>query len=177
MDEYTHNIHYNITYEVISKNYNVRIEKINLLMGKNNFQKTWFFSGCNGKRYLPFKTQWNSNRDGPVVLLTNNEGNNSGYPFPEKWFEPSIDNYLKGLMDEKKYIHVGRPKSIKESIEILANCSRVVGVDGGIIHICNAMNVPCILVRNKIDLDLMKRVHKGHSTIKIIETEQIYQYL
>jgi len=177
MDEYLTNIHYNITYNIVDTDYSVSFNKCEIHFGTNNYKKDWFFTSCYNERYLPFKTQWKQNKNGPIVLMTNNEGMNKGYPYPLKWFDERTDAYLKSLIDNKNFVHIGRPNTIKQSIEILSNCSRAIGVDGGWVHACNAMNVPITLVKNKFQGGFFENFYSRHPTIEIINTEEIFQYL
>lgn len=177
MEEYLPNIHYKITFEVVNYGYNVKPEGLKKIYGEENYNKTWFITSCYHEKYLKFKTQWKGNMDGPIVLMTNNEGCGPGYPYPKKWFNTGVDTYLKSLIDEKNFCHIGRPKTIKESIEILSNCSKAIGVDGGWVHACNAMSVPVILVRNEFKPGFFNNMYAKHPSIKIIETEEMFQYL
>lgn len=139
--------------------------------------RDWFFFASGGSTYVPFKTQWRGDINGPIAVAPNNENTNPQYPFPQKWFSEDLNKILIDLIDEKNYLFLGKPFTIKQSIEKLAKCRYAIGVDGGWIHIANAMRVPFILVRNNLERRLVHSLHRNHPTYKRIETFEIFKYL
>lgn len=179
MSEFTLPLGVNVTHELdetwftIRKNVAVkRFQQEGLVPNKD-----WFFFASGGTTYVPFKTQWKGNANGPICLSPNNENTNPYYPYPQKWFMPSLNDILMDLVDEEKYLFLGRPYSIKECIEKMSRCRYTVGVDGAWTHIANAMRVPYILVRNKLSKKIIDNMHKHHPSFKCIETYEIFSYL
>ena len=163
----------NLTYEVDETWYTIDEN-----VAKEHFGDTPFIFKTNiGSSHYPFKQQWKGNTDSYVCLCLNNENTRSDYPYPEKWFDKKTDRFLNSLVDNKNYFVLGRPLSVQQNIDLMENCSLVIGTDGGWAHVANSMNVPYILVRNDISLNLMKHVHLGHPTLKIIETHDLLNYL
>lgn len=158
---------------------NIRYHEVIKKFGKENESKTWFFNNGVDKTgpYIKFRDQWEKNSNGPVGLCLNNENNNPSYPYPEKWFDKSTDDFFWSLVDNKKYIVLGRPKSIQKNIDIMKRCRYVLGTDGGWAHVANAMNVPFKLVRNDLSLSILKDVHLKHPTLTIVEKKNIKRYL
>lgn len=157
-----------------SINYYKAVEKFGV--GENI---NWYFNkGIDQSgAYLKFKDQWWGDSNGPVGLCLNNENTNPGYPYPEKWFNEDTDNFLWSLVDNKKYIVLGRPKSVQSNIDIMKQCRYILGTDGGWAHVANAMGVPYKLVRNNMSLKILKDVHYRHPTLTIVETKNIKRYL
>lgn len=179
IDQYTKNFHLNITYYVdeswSSVSHKKALEKFNV----KDENKLWFFIEGNNPigSNLKFYTSWQGNKHGPVGLCLNNENTNPGYPYPEKWFDSKVNNFLLSLVDNKNYYFLGRPRSIKDNIEIMSNCRYILGTDGGWMHVANSMRVPAYLVRNNLALRILKATHVNHPTLKIIETNNIFEYL
>lgn len=135
-----------------------------------------FFTYCFNHVHLPFKTKWKPNTNGPIGLCLNNENNNPGYPYKSKWFSHSVNEKLLSLVDEKKYILLGRPKSVKENISIMSECRYVLGVDGAWAHAANSLRVPYFLSANSYDFSFYK-FHSKHPTLKLIKEEEVFNYV
>ena len=178
MDEYLPHSLYNVTYEVNEEWSTVYPNKAIEHFGASGRNDTWFFGqGSVDDTYLKFKTKWKGNKSGPICLCLNNENHNPTYPYPEKWFDANTNDYLLSLVDNKNYFVLGRPLTVKQNIDLMANCSITLGVDGAWAHIANAMGVPFVLTRNDIDKTILNSVHTGHPTLKIIETHDLFNYL
>lgn len=175
--QYKHSLPHKISCEVIEGesfvSYHLAIEKF----GMDSLNKTWYYNIPDAQQYLPFKTKWLGNTAGPVALCLNNENHNSDYPYPGKFFEDNINDFLTKIVDNKRYITLGRPKTIEECINIMAECRFVLGVEGGWTHIANAMRVPAVVVRNDYPVDYIKHLHTGHRSLTIVESNEVFNYL
>jgi hypothetical protein len=167
----------NVTHELDETWYTVRRHVALKKFGRETLDKDWFFFASGGSTYVPFKTAWQGNINGPVAVSPNNENTNPQYPYPGKWFPEKLNSLIMNLIDEKKYLYLGRPFSIRECIDKMAVSRYAIGVDGAWTHIANAMRVPYILVRNDFDAKMMKRMHRAHPSIQFIETYQTLEYL
>lgn len=143
---------------------------------EKQFGQSFFFTCCYNHTYLPFKTQWKKNLNGPIGLCLNNENYNSGYPFKGKWFSETVNDKLLSLVDEKDYVLLGRPKSLKQNIEAMSECRYVLGVDGAWAHAANSMRVPYYLTANGYDFSFYK-FHSKHPTLKLIKEEDVFNYV
>ena len=179
IDQYTRNFHLNITYSVDESWSSVSYKKALLKFNAAEENILWFFNeGNNPVGYnLKFNTVWQGNKNGPVGLCLNNENTNPGYPYPEKWFDKTINDFLLKLVDNKNYYFLGRPRTITENIDIMSKCRYILGTDGGWMHVANSMRVPAYLVRNGLSLKIIKATHIQHPTLKIIETKDFCKYL
>ncbi len=167
-----------VTYELDEEWSTVNIYKAFNKFPQSELSKTWFFMHhCGYGQYLPFKTKWKQNENGPIGLSINNENHNKNYPYLEKFFDDGTNNFLSSMIDEKNYLFLGKPFSIKENIAKMSECRYVIGIDGAWAHIANSMRVPYFLVRNGMNMKLLKSVHKGHPCLKIIETNELTNYL
>lgn len=153
--------------------YSISIKPARKRFGEDNYNKTWFFTYCKGHRYSPFKTQWKQNTNGPVGLMLNNENMNENYPYPEKWFPDNVNSELMSLIDNKNFYALGRPRSVKDNIDLMAECSYILGVDGAWVHVANSMRVPCYLARNNLAKNIVWSTHSAHPTLKLIGTEDV----
>jgi len=176
MEEYIPSLNVPVTYETDETWFTINERKASQKFGNENFNKTWFFTACTNDTYLPFKTQWKGDTKGPVCLVLNNENYNPQYPYPKKWFEPELNDKLKSLIDDKNYLHLGRPLSVRESIDRMARCRYVLGVDSGWAHCANAMRVPFKLVRNNYEKEFFK-FHSRHPSMTIITADEVDRYL
>lgn len=169
---------HSVTHEVCEDWSSVSLQKAIQKFGKDGQNESWFFLDCNGKQqYMPFKTKWNGNKNGPIALSINNENTNPNYPYPEKFFDTKTNSILESFIDEKKYLFLGRPYTIEENIKKLSECRYAIGIDGAWTHAAHAMGVPYFLVRNQMNLELLESVHFSHPSLKIIETHEIFKYL
>lgn len=167
-----HNVTYEINHEWYSIIYKVCKEKFAGLQEN----KDWFFTCSSGGLLRPFKTQWLGDKNGPIGLCLNNENTNSDYPMPGKWFSPQLNDYLRQLVDEKRYVAFGRMFSVAENIEKLSRCRYVIGVDGAWAHICNAMRVPFYLSLNNYTVDHYQNFFNGHPTLTYIPQEKVLEF-
>lgn len=173
MQEFAPEVHYNVSFNW----HTIDLKKAFLKFGKENHNQTWFFTNCYDHLYKPFKTQWLGDHTGPIALALNNENTVTRYPYPGKWFNNKVNSLLKDLIDEKNYLHLGRPYSIEENIAKLARCRYALGVDGAWVHACNAMRVPYVLVRNDLDFKIIKALHSRHPNLNVIETQEIFNFI
>lgn len=156
----------------------VSIKKAFKKFNKNEQNKTWYFiNSLDTASYIRFRDAWLGDTKGPIGLCLNNENNNSGYPYPGKWFEDKLNSTLLQLVDNSTYYFLGRPYSIQQTIDIMTKCRYVVGVDGAWAHIANAMRVPFIMVRNNLPKKIINNTHRNHPTLKVIETQEVFDYL
>lgn len=176
MDEYIPNLSFPVTYETDETWFSISEVAARKKFGKENCNKTWFFTASINDTYLPFKTQWKGDSKGPICFVLNNENCNPQYPYPKKWFDPKLNEQLKNLIDDNVYLHLGRPLSVRESIDRMSRCRYVVGVDCGWAHAANAMRVPYKLVVNSYGKDFFK-FHSRHPSMKLIEASEVSRYL
>lgn len=177
MSEFTIPEEFKVTYEVDETWYTIDKRKARRHFSDLTPDIDWFFFASGGTKYIPFKTQWLGDVNGPIAIAPNNENTNIYYPYPGKWFPEKVNKLITDLIDEKKYLHLGKPFTVKECIDKMARCRYVVGVDGAWAHVANAMNVPYILVRNDFREDILHRLHYKNPTLTSIETYQVLEYL
>lgn len=161
---------------VISYEVDLEWFTISQAVAKKKLGKNHFFTSCFNHKYVPFRTQWKKNLHGPIGLCLNNENNNEGYPYKGKWFSKDINDKLLNLVDEKNYVLLGRPKSVKENIQIMSECKYVLGVDGAWTHAANSMRVPFYLTANQYDKEFFD-YHSQHPTITIIKEHEVFNYV
>lgn len=141
----------------------------------------WFYRDLSQEQYWPFKTQWLRDYNGPIAIAPNHEffikeSYPKGHLF-DKFFTDEDNDFLLSLIDGKNFIHLGTHYTFKQNIEIMSKCRYVLGVEGGWTHISNAMDVPFIIVANKRGAKAPLKVHSGHRRLRVIETNQMREYL
>lgn len=176
MSEYVPPSGLNITHEVDETFYSVRPNVCDRKFGIENLNKTYFFSVCKNHNHAPVVSKWVKN-DGPIGLSLNCSNNNEFYPYREKFFPDDLNNQLNALVDEKNFVTLGRPYSVAESIQKMARCRYIVGIDGAWAHMAKSVGVPYILIRNGISRDLLLSMHSKSRNIKIIETAEIGRFI
>lgn len=171
---------YNITYEYTTEQCTVSERDAAMWFGAENEDITWFFSGNHSDHhYFPFKKKWKSNTDGPIALSLNHLWGNEKHPLIYKFFKRELNDRLEDLAVKYPYrfITIGRPKTILESVDIMENCRYVLGVEGGWTHVANAMRVPCVVTNNGFRTRSILAVHRQHPNIQVIDTVVIDKYL
>ena len=137
----------------------------------------WMFRDLRQELYWPATVQWKGNKDGPIAILPNHEYYGALHPIMDKFFTEKDNDFLLSLIDNKKYINVGKGRSFEENVEILSECRYVVGLEGGWTHVSNAMRVPYIIVANKRGVVAPLKVHHRHPHLTIVHTVDMYNYL
>lgn len=171
------NIHPNVTYEVQTEGYTVRFNAAAQMYGLSEHGESWFFTRSGGLAKTTFTTKWKGNKQGPIALAINNENTTPSYPYPEKWFDNKLNTMLSNLVDGENYVLLGRPLSVKENIEILANCRYAIGTDGAWAHCAKYTQTPYYLVRNNLSMKILQNMHANDPWVKIVETDDIFRYL
>lgn len=149
----------------------------------NDHLKTWL---CAGKipdhSYHPLKYMWQGNTDSYICLSLNHEFHHYYTPYKsslsQKFFTEDINNTLLKFNDGVNHICLGkRYRSLKEDIILMSGCQYVLGIEGAWTHFAHAMNVPYKAVANAMGYDFVKSMHPTHPTLKIIHTQELFDYL
>lgn len=183
--EYLHNLTHRFTYEVVedrSKNIQDFTRAVEI-KGVRDLNTTWYHTTYDWQQYLPFKTQWISNTDGPIALNLNYEGEEEWHMkhhvAPEKFFDKKTNDRLLQLVDNKRFIKLGTNAghSLQDNVRIISTCRYVIGIENGWTHVCNAMRAPCIVPINNWTKTAILWLHRDHKTLKVIDNKDLYNYL
>lgn len=137
----------------------------------------WFSGSYFSHRYWEFKRQWKGNLNGPILLALNHKDFNEHHPLQNKFFSVEDNNKLLSLVDNKNFFELGNHYSFENNVLLIANCSAIVGIEGGWTHVAHSMNAPFKVANNKRDPKVPYGVHSRHPCLECLDNNLIFDYL